>query len=152
MHTRLERVVLGLVRELALDAEVAAAHDELPPPRVVRIRDHHLTFGVGGVVAAGIADRRIGDQCARMIEHLEYVPGSAETLDRAECALADHRAAGHAVADELDDVHARLREAREFERTSNAPQRRFVVLEGPLLVRDEAVEVDRRVDLAHAAR
>ena len=72
---------------------------------------------------------------------------SAPSVHDAQAALSDHCAARDAVADELDDVDTRILQRVETERATHTPHRRLRGLHDLLLVGDEAIEIDRRVDV-----
>jgi len=143
----LQRVGLGAVFERHQLGALALAQHGALLPRIGRERQQDLAVGPGGVLAAAEPQQRVLLRRTGLVEHGERLAAGGRALGVAQPALVDHGAAADAVADELDDVGARRLQHRQVEVAAHAAQRRLLVLERLLVVGDEAIELDRRVDV-----
>ena len=114
--------------------------------RIRRERHADLAILVCSDLTTAIPTHRVLHVLSAFIEHGERKPRRPRPLHEPQRALVDHRAARHAVANELDDVDARLPQRVELECTAHAANRRLRELGDLLLVGNESIEIDRRVD------
>ena len=146
----IQPVHLGLVIEMIEHRQITIRHNDGDAGRLGRKR-HEDVAGllVGGELVAGQPDARPFHRLALGIEHPERMPGGGDARDRVQFAFADQRAAALAVADELDHPRTALAgELREREGPLDQAHRRVVVGLCRLRAGDQAVEVDRGVQVA----
>ena len=126
-------------------AEVAVLQDDGLSLRRAGERHHDVALVVGRVFPSAEPERGLGQFPILFIQHREHVPGRGGAHQMPQLALADHGSAALAVADEVDDIHARLGQLRKLKTPAHAPQRRLGILVCLLLVGHQPIEVHVRV-------
>ena len=126
--------------------------DDRLPARLMRERNRDLARLVGGVLVPAQQNLRVIDLLILLVEHREDLPGRSGANHEFQLSFANQRPAAAAIADEIDNVHARLLQFRELEATTDSVERGVVVSVRGLAVRDQSVEIHVGVHLAQLLR